>query len=215
MNMIPFTRRLAMLALAAVAFVPMAARADVTPPNELIKTLSTQVLDAAKQDKAIQAGDLKKITALVDATVMPHVNFERMTKDSMSGYWSQASADQKKRLQDEFKQLLIRTYAVALANVGDRTVQMKRLRARPEDTDVVVKAEVVGGGASEPIAMQYKLEKQADGWKIYDVNFAGSWLTVLYQDQFAKDLAAGGVDALLATLTKINRGGAVAQASKK
>ncbi|HET9976265.1 MAG TPA: ABC transporter substrate-binding protein [Burkholderiaceae bacterium] len=173
-----------------------------TGPDALIKQVSTEVIDAVKSDKAIQAGDVSKIVALVDAKVMPHVNFQRMTAASIGRHWRAATPEQQAKLQAEFKTLLVRTYAGALTQVKDQTVSLKPLRAGADDTEVVVRTEIKGKG--EPIQLDYRLEKAGTGWKIYDVNVLGVWLVEQYKGQFAQDISAGGLDGLIAKLAERN-----------
>lgn len=173
-------------------------------PDVLIKRLSTEVLDTIKSDKGIQSGDTSKVIALVDAKIMPNVNFARMTAAAVGRGWRQATPEQQKRLQDEFKTLLVRTYSGALAEVRDQNIQMKPLRATAEDTEVVVKSEVKGRG--DPIQLDYRMEKSATGWKIYDLNVLGVWLVETYRAQFAQEINANGIDGLIAKLTDRNKG---------
>jgi phospholipid transport system substrate-binding protein len=178
----------------------------IKAPDQLIKEVSTDVLDAVKADKSIQAGDVQKVIALVDAKVMPYVNFQRMTASAVGRYWRQATPEQQKRLQEEFKTLLVRTYSGALAQVKDQTVQLKPMRAGPDDKDVVVKTEVRGKG--DPIQLDYRLEKRDDGWKIYDVNVLGVWLVQNYTSSFAQEIGANGIDGLIAKLVERNKSAA-------
>ena len=180
-----------------------AAQAQQQAPDALIKQLSNEVIDTVKSDKAIQAGDLSKIIALVDAKVMPHVNFQRMTASAVGRHWRSATPEQQKRLQEEFKTLLVRTYAGALTQVKDQTVSLRPFRAAPEDTEVVVRTEIKGRG--EPIQLDYRLEKANPDWKIYDVNVMGVWLVEQYRGQFTQDINAGGIDALIAKLAERNK----------
>jgi phospholipid transport system substrate-binding protein len=175
-------------------------------PDQLVKQVSSEVLDAAKADKSIQAGDVQKVSALVEAKVMPHVNFQRMTASAVGRYWRQATPEQQKKLQDEFKILLVRTYSGALAQVRDQTVQLKPMRSSPEDTEVIVRTEIRGKG--DPIQLDYRLEKAADGWKIYDVNVLGVWLVENYRNSFAQEIGAGGIDGLIAKLIERNKSAA-------
>jgi phospholipid transport system substrate-binding protein len=175
-------------------------------PDALIKQVSTEVIDTVKSDKAIQAGDVGKIITLVDTKVMPHVNFQRMTASAVGRHWRAATPEQQKRLQDEFKILIVRTYAGALTQVKDQTVQLKPLRAGADDTDVVVRTEVKGKG--EPIQLDYRLEKSGNGWKIYDVNVLGVWLVEQYKSSFAQEIGSGGVDGLIAKLADRNKAAA-------
>lgn len=192
----------ASLALALLAVGP-AARAADEAPDVLIQRTSTEVLDAIKSDKAIQAGDVSRVIVLVDSKVMPNVNFTRMTAAAVGRNWRQATPEQQKRLQEEFKTLLVRTYAGALAQVKDQTVRVRPLRAAPTDTEVQVRTEVIG--RSDPIQLDYRMEKTATGWKIYDLNVLGIWLVETYRTQFAQEISAKGVDGLIAALVQRNR----------
>ena len=192
------------LSAAALAFACAAAQAQaVKPPDVLIKEVSSDVLDTVRADTSIKAGDVQKVIALVDTKVMPYVDFQRMTASAVGRYWRQATPEQQKRLQDEFKLLLVRTYSGALAQVKDQTVQLKPMRSSPEDTEVVVRSEVRGKG--DPIQLDYRLEKTASGWKIYDVNVLGVWLVENYRNSFAQEIGANGIDGLIAKLAERNK----------
>ena len=190
------------LAALTLAMATTLAAAQTTP-DALIKQVSTEVIDTIKADKALQSGDVSKIITLVDTKVMPHVNFQRMTASAVGRNWRTATPEQQKRLQDEFKTLLVRTYAGALTQVKDQTVQLKPMRAAAEDTEVVVRTEVKGKG--EPIQLDYRLEKADAGWKIYDVNVLGVWLVEQYRNQFTQDVNAGGIDGLIGKLAERNK----------
>ena len=200
-------RSLGHLALCAAAVaslgLPLAALAADEAPDAMIKRLSTDVLNTVKSDKAIQGGDLTKVIALVDKTVMPNVNFRRMTAAAVGPGWRQATPEQQKQLQDEFKILLVRTYSGALGEVKDQTVTFKPMRSKPEDTEVVVRSEVRGKG--EPIQLDYRMEKTSSGWKIYDINVLGVWLVETYRTQFAQEINAKGIDGLIASLVQRNK----------
>ena len=170
--------------------------------DAFVKQVSADVLDAVKTDKAIQAGDVGRIRALVDAKVMPHVNFQRMTASSVGPQW-------QKRMLVEFQTLMVNTYSGALTQVKDQSVVVKPLRAGADQTELVVRSEVRGKG--DPIQLDYRLEKAGDGWKIYDVNVGGFWLVEAYKGQFAKDLGNGGIDALITTLAAKNKSLAAAK----
>lgn len=198
----------AVLALSA----PLAAHAADEAPDALVKRLSADVLDTIKTDKSLQGGDINKIIALVDSKIMPNVNFQRMTAAAVGPGWRQATPAQQKRLQEEFKTLLVRTYSGALAQVSDQTITMKPLRASPEDKDLLVRSEVVGKG--EPIQLDYRLEKtpgQGAGWKIYNLNVMGVWLVETYRSQFAQEINAKGIDGLIASLESRNQRNAQAK----
>jgi phospholipid transport system substrate-binding protein len=190
-----------------------AARAETTPDG-LVKQVSNEVIDAVKADKAIQAGDIQRINALVDAKVMPHVNFQRMTASSVGRHWRSATPEQQKRLQDEFKTLLIRTYAGALTQVKEQTtVQLKPLRAQPTDNEVVVRTEV-RSSAGEPVQLDYRLEKAGDSWRVFDINVGGIWLVEQYRNSFAQEIGANGVDSLIAKLAEKNKSAGAAKPAK-
>ena len=200
------TRWLAIAALSCVATLAQAQAAD-TAPDALIKDVSSGVLDAVKSDKTIQAGDIRKVTALVDQKVMPYVDFQRMTSSAVGRYWRQATPDQQKRLQDEFKKLLVRTYSGALSQVSsEQTVELKPMRSTPSDSEVIVRTEIRGKG--DPIQLDYRLEKSASGWKIYDVNVLGVWLVENYRNSFAQEIGANGFDGLISKLAERNKASA-------
>ena len=187
----------------ALSLVCALAQAQGTKaPDVLIKEVSTDVLDSVREDKSIKDGDVQKVIALVDAKVMPHVNFQRMTAAAVGRYWRQATPAQQKKLQDEFKILLVRTYSGALAQVRDQTVQLKPMRSNPDDKEVVVKTEIRGRG--DPIQLDYRLEQVAGAWKIYDVNVLGIWLVENYRNSFAQEIGANGIDGLITKLAERN-----------
>ena len=179
------------------------AHAGEEAPDALVKRISTDVLDSIRADKTIQAGDVSKMGALVDTKIMPSVNFGRMTALAVGRNWRQATPEQQKRLQDEFKTLLIRTYAGALAQVKDQSVVVRPLRAAAEDIEVVVRTQVKGRG--EPIQLDYRLEKATEGWKVYDMNVLGVWLVETYRGQFTQEISAKGIDGLIASLAQRNK----------
>ncbi|MFM7705098.1 MAG: phospholipid-binding protein MlaC [Rubrivivax sp.] len=169
-----------------------------------MRQISEEVIETVKSDKDIQAGNLPRIMSLVDAKVMPHVNFTRMTAVAVGRPWRSATPDQQKRLLEEFKTLLVRTYSGALTQVKDQTVQLRPMRAGADEPEVVVRTEVRGKG--DPIQLDYRLEKTDKGWKIYDVNVLGVWLAdTSFKSQFAPIIANSGIDGLIANLAELNR----------
>ena len=207
-----FQRTISTLIFAAATFVSAVAFAQ-TAPDALIKTVSEDVIASVKSDKAIQAGDISRIQGLVDTKVMPHVDFQRMTAATVGKYWKQATPEQQEKLQAQFKTLLIRTYAGALTRVKEQTtVNMKPLRAAPEDTDVTVRTEIRGNG--DPVQIDYRLEKAGNDWKIFDVNVLGVWLVDQYKGSFAQSIAANGIDGLISQLDAKNKAAAAASAPK-
>ena len=195
--------KLAAVLVSSVMLAMPAAYAQNEAPDALVKRLSSDVLDKIRADKTVQAGDMTKLMALVDSQIMPNVNFTRMTASAVGRSWRQATPEQQKKLQDEFKTLLIRTYSGALAQVEDQTINVKPLRAAAGDTEVVVRTEIMGRG--DPIQLDYRLEKVGPGWKIYDLNVLGVWLVETYRTQFAQEISAKGIDGLIASLSQRNK----------
>lgn len=194
---------------AATLFVAPSVRAADETPDALVKRLSTDVLATIKADKSIKAGDVSKIMLLVDSKIMPNVNFQRMTASAVGPAWRQATPEQQKRLQDEFKTLLVRTYAGALDQVSDQTVTVRPFRGSPEDKDVLVRTEIRGSG--DPVQLDYRLEKtpgDAGGWKVYNLNVLGVWLVDTYRTQFAQQINSKGIDGLIEALASRNKSNA-------
>lgn len=198
---LPALRRL--LAAALVTFAASGVAHASMAPDALVRQLSTEVIDAARADKSIQAGDVDKVIALVDAKVMPHVNFEAMTRSAVGPQWRSATAEQRQRLQGEFKSLLVRVYAGALSQVGDRSVEITKTLAVPGSSQQIVQSEVRGKG--DPIKLDYRFDKAGEAWKIIDVNVGGIWLVTSYRSQFAPEIASGGIDGLIAKLAERNK----------
>jgi phospholipid transport system substrate-binding protein len=203
-----WARALSVLAFMVTGLLAMsgAAAAVDDTPDAFIKRVSTDILDTIKADKSILSGDTNKIGLLVDQRVMPHLNFQRMTASAVGPGWRQATPEQQKRLQEEFKTLLVRTYSGALSQVSDQTIVVKPLRAAADDKEVIVRTEVRGKG--DPIQLDYRVEKasgDASGWRIYNLNVMGVWLVDNYRSQFAQEINAKGVDGLIASLAERNK----------
>ncbi|UUC94562.1 MULTISPECIES: phospholipid-binding protein MlaC [Comamonas] len=175
-----------------------AAQAAEEAPDALVKRVSADVLETIKKDASLRNGDASKINALVNEKVMPYVDFRRMTSAAVGPAWRQATPEQRQKLQDEFKALLIRTYAGALSQVGDQTITVRPVRMAAGDTDVLVRTQVNGRG--DPVQLDFRLEKQATGWKLYNFNVLGVWLVETYRNQFAQEINANGIDGLIKTL---------------
>lgn len=195
----------AVCALAVATAAPWAQAADEAP-DAMIKRLSAEVLETIRSDKALQAGDIDRVVQVVDAKIMPNVNFRRMTASATGPSWRKATPEQRQRLQDEFKTLLVRTYSGALRHVNDQTVEVLPLRGAATDKEVVVRTLIRSQG--EPVQVDYRMEQtpgQGAGWKIYDLNVMGVWMVDTYRPQFAQQLNAGGVDALIKSLSERNQ----------
>ena len=209
----PTRRQLARLGAGVLAALARSgtswAQSGEEAPNAMIERLSKEVLDTIKADKSLQNGDINRIMTVVDAKVMPNVNFTRMTASATGPAWRKATPEQRQRLQCEFKTLLVHTYAGALRQVKNQSVEVLPLRGAPTDKEVVVRTLIRGQG--DPVQVDYRMEKtpgQGAGWKIYDLNVVGVWLVDNYRPQFAQQINAGGVDALIRSLSERNQSNA-------
>jgi phospholipid transport system substrate-binding protein len=181
------------------------AQADNKAPDALVKEVATDVLETAKADKEIRAGDLKKIGALVDSKVLPYVDFEHMTASAMGRYWNQATPEQKTRLQEEFKYLLIRTYSGALTQVKDQSIEVESSRIAVDDTKPYTVKTKIRGGAGDPIQLNYDLIKTPAGWKIIDLNVSGVSLVIAQRTSFAQEIGISGIQGLIDKLAERNK----------
>jgi phospholipid transport system substrate-binding protein len=214
-----FAGRLAALTAALAACLMMglaqaqapAAAPDAGAPDVLVKNVTMEVVDLIAKDKEIQAGSRTKLIELIEAKVLPHFNFSAMTALAMGQSWNKASADQKKRLVDEFRTLLVRTYASALAAFAGQRFDFRPLRAKPTDTDVTVNVRVMQSGA-QPVAIDYSMEKTSTGWKVYDVMVGGVSLVANYRTEFTNVVRESGIDGLIKNLQAKNHSAAPAQA---
>ncbi len=206
------------IATIAVAFIaplaPLAQAQTAGSPDELIRSIATGVLDEVKADRTLQTGDIERLNSLLDRRIMPHVNFQRMTALAVGRFWRSATPDQQKVLMTEFRRLLLLTYADAVRQVSDTTIQMKPSRSRPEDDEVVVRTALVRPG-KEPIQLDYRLERSPGGWRIFDINVLGLWLVENYRTQFAQVIGASGIDGLIQSMKEKNTSLAAAAQSKR
>jgi phospholipid transport system substrate-binding protein len=183
-------------------------------PDQLILNISQGVLDEIKADRSVQSGDINRLNNLVDKRVMPHVNFQRMTALSVGRNWRSASPEQQKILMAEFRRLLLLTYADAVRQVTDTQIQVRPMRSRPEDTEVIVRTQVLRPG-KEAIQLDYRLEKADGGWKIFDLNILGLWLVEHYRNQFQQVVGASGIDGLIRALQDKNQSLAASAGAKR
>ena len=195
-----------LISAAALTVAATVVQAESVPPDVLVRQASQEVIDAVKADKAIQAGDASKILALVDSKVMPHLNFEVVTRSAVGPQWRGATPEQRSKLQSEFKTLLVRVYAGALTQVKDHTVEITKTLPVQGSSQIVVQSEVRSKG--EPIKLDYRLDKFDNAWKIIDVNVGGIWLVQSYRSQFGQVLSGGGIDALITRLVEQNKANA-------
>ena len=194
-----------LLASVAGLFLPLGAQAQETAPDVLVKNVTNEVLDIIRKDKDIKAGSTKRAIELVEQKVLPHFNFTRMTALAVGKDWRQADAAQQKALTEAFKELLVRTYSNALIAYKNETVDYKPFKMQPGETDVTVRTSINQHGSKQPITLDYSLEKQASGWKVYDVVVAGVSLVTNYRSSFATEVRNGGIDGLIKTLQAKNK----------
>ena len=203
-----------LLAMATIAFATAAQAAPATEaPDALVKRISQDVIDTAKSDKGIQAGDINRVNQLVETKILPYVDFQRMTSLAAGRHWRTATPDQQQRLSAEFRTLLVYTYSGALSQIKNETVEFKPLRASPDDTEVEVRSQV-NVARGEPIPLNYRVAKSPTGWKIYDINVLGAWLVETYKSSFNSEISKGGIDGLIKTLADKNKALASRPAAK-
>lgn len=188
--------------------------AEELAPDALVKKVTDEVLTIVRADKDLQNGNTKKAIELVETKVLPHFNFSRMTALALGREWSKATPEQKTKLTGEFRTLLVRTYSNALTAYKNQTVEYKAFKMQAGDTDVTVRTQINQPGG-KPIGLDYALDKQADGWKVYDVVVAGVSLVTNYRESFTQEIRANGVDGLISTLATKNKSLENAAAGKK
>ena len=187
-----------------LACVSLGVRADMPEPEALIRNTVDEVLAIVKQDKDIQTGNKKKVTELVDAKVLPHFNFTRMTRLAVGKNWRNATPEQKKVLEIEFRNLLVRTYTTAFTTYKDQEVEVKPLKMANDATDVTVQTFILNKG-KQPLPVNYDMEKTANDWKVYDLSIEGVSLVTNYRGTFAEQVQKSGIDGLIKTLVENNQ----------
>jgi phospholipid transport system substrate-binding protein len=182
-----------------------AAAGPDTPPDELVKSVATTVLERIRADRDLQAGDPVKVHDLIETLILPQFDFSRMTALAVGASWRRATPEQQKALTDQFRTLLVRTYASGVSAYRDQTIEFKPLRAKAGDTEVVVRSEVRRSGGGQPVTIDYGMGRTADGWKVYDVVIGGVSLVTTYRDTFVQEVRQGGIDGLVRMLSDKNR----------
>ena len=203
-----------LFALFSSLLLALPVMAQETAPDALIKTVTNEVLDIVRKDKDIQSGNTKKAIELVEAKVLPHFNFSRMTQLALARDWRQANASQQKALTDEFRSLLVRTYSKALTEYKNQTIEFKPFAAKAGETDVRVRTEIKQSGAGKNIELDYYLEKSAGGWKVYDIEVGGISLVTNYRESFASEVRNNGIDGLVKSLQAKNKSGEATSVKK-
>ena len=199
--MFPKFARFATAASVAAFVLAGGARAqtEFLAPDALVKSVTLEVVDIIQKDKDIQKGDRKKVIALIEVKVLPHFNFQAMTSSAVGRNWDKATAEQKARLTDEFRTLLVRTYSSALASYSNQKFDFRPLRAKPTDTDVTINVRIMQPG-NQPVAIDYDMEKRPGGWKVWDVRVGGISLVANYRTEFDNLIREGGVEGLIKAL---------------
>ena len=173
-------------------------------PDEFIRTISQSVLDDLKADRSLQSGDIERLNVLVERKVMPYVDFQRMTALAVGRNWRAANPEQQRALMQEFRRLLLLTYSGAVRQVNDLTLQVRPVRGKPDDDEIIVRTQVLRPGR-EPILIDYRMQKSGSSWKIFDLNIMGLWLVEHYRNQFAQVVGASGIDGLIQSLREKNQ----------
>lgn len=203
MNLFRLLVVLAGLSFAAPSFA--APSAEQEAPDEMVKRVTREVMDIVRRDSEIKSGNPERIRAVIESKILPHLDMRRATALAVGHYWRQATPQQQQLLTDEFRALLMHTYAGALAQVRDRELDYEPLRAPPDATDVVVRFQVRQPRGKEPVQVGYRLYKTPDGWKVYDVNVLGVWMIQAYKSSFAAEIGRGGIEGLIRVLEEKNR----------
>jgi phospholipid transport system substrate-binding protein len=174
------------------------------PPDQFVLAAANRALTAIKADQAIKSGDLNRINQIVDQDILPYVDFQKTTRLAAGRYWRQATEPQRADLAQAFRGTLVRTYSGALTRVDASTkLSLQPLRADPNADDVVVRSTITQAN-TPPVAMDYRLSKSPQGWRIYDLNVEGIWLIENYRNQFAQQISRDGIDGLIAALKQRN-----------
>lgn len=198
-------KRLIALFCACVALLnPALSAADVVPPDVLVRSVTDEVLAIVRTDKAIQSGNTQRVLELVDVKLLPHFDFTRMTMLAVGRDWTGASPEQRARLTEAFRTLLVRTYANALTRYRDQKIEVKPVRMAEADTRVQIRTQVLQTGAA-PLAIEYMLHKTDQAWLVFDVVVEGSSLVTNYRSSFAQEVRAGGMDGLIRSIEAKNR----------
>lgn len=203
-----------LFALFSAVLIAGSVSAQELTPDVLIKNVTNEVLDIVRKDKDIQSGNTRKAIELVEAKVLPHFNFTRMTQLALARDWRQANAAQQKALTDEFRTLLVRTYSKALTEYKNQSIDFRPFSAKPGETDVRVRTEIKQSGAGKNIELDYFLEKSGTAWKVYDIEVGGISLVTNYRESFASEVRNNGIDGLVKSLQAKNKSGEAASVKK-
>ncbi len=192
------------LLLAVMMFAVLGtAYADVVAPDALIKSTVQDVTTIIKRDQDIQAGNQKKIVALVDSKVLPNFDFTRMTQLAVGKYWRTATPEQKQSLTSEFRNMLVRTYTKVFTVYRDQAIEVKPLKMAADATDATVQT-VISKPGTPAVSVNYEMRKGADGWKAFDIVIEGASMVMSYRGTFASEIQEKGIDGLIKSLADKN-----------
>jgi phospholipid transport system substrate-binding protein len=183
--------------------VPLFTVAQQMGPEELVKKITDDVMNAIKSDKQLAAGDRQKALKLAEEKILPHVDFEEATRLAVGRSWNQASPEQRKQLVDEFRRMLVRTYSTAVSAYEGQTMKVLPVRMKPDDTEVTVRNQYIRPGA-KPVALDYSMRKTDGGWKIFDIVVEGVSLVLTYRSEFDAVVKQQGIDGLIKQLAGKN-----------
>ena len=192
----------AILACLMALALPARAQQDLGP-EELVRKVTQDVLDAIRSDKQLAAGDKQKALKLAEEKVLPHIDFEEATRLAAGRAWAQATPEQRNRLVEEFRRMLVRTYSNAISAYEGQTMQVLPVRMKPGDTEVTVHNRYIRAGG-KPLPVDYQMHKTDQGWKIYDITVEGVSLVLTYRSEFDAIVKQEGIDGLIKRMTEKN-----------
>ena len=199
--------------LALLLFVALPVFAQDLGPEELVKKITDDVLAAIKSDKELAAGDRQKAVKLAEEKILPYVDFEEATRLAVGRGWAQATPEQKKKLVQEFRNMLVRTYSNAIGTYEGQTMKVLPSRVKPADSEATVRNQFIRPGG-KPVLIDYSMRKTAQGRKIYDIVVEGVSLVLTYRSEFDAIVKQDGVDGLIKRLTQKNTPAAVGGTGK-
>jgi len=203
-----------LIALAVAGSFAHCAMAEDVPPDVLVRKTTEEVLTVVRNDKDIRAGNVSKMSQLIEEKVAPHFDFERMTRLAVGRSWREATPAQRETLIKEFRTLLVRSYSAAFTAYTGIAVEYRPYKMTPGETETTVQTLIKLPGGAPPMGVDYDMGSTPDGWKVYDVRVAGASLIINYRNLFAQEIQAGGIDGLIKSLVDKNSGKATAAPKK-
>jgi phospholipid transport system substrate-binding protein len=200
--------------LTVLLFSPLALAQELGP-EALVKKITAEVMDAIKSDKQLAAGDKQKALKLAEEKILPHVDFDEATRLAVGRAWKEATPEQKKKLVQEFRSMLVRTYSNAISAYEGQQMKVMPVRMKPADTEATVHNQFVRPGAPKPVLVDYSMRKTDQGWKIYDIVVEGVSLVLTYRSEFDAVVKQDGIDGLIKRLGQKNTPAAAVGGTKK